>query len=175
MISFLDPEKIIEQVDLKQDWKVAEFGCGTGSFTIAIAKALLKGMVYALDIQEEPLSALIGRARAEGLSNIKNIQCDLEEPKGSTLQDESLDLVFVTNILFQSDNKEAVLKEAKRILRPDGKAVVVDWKLDSPFGPEDTRISLEDVEKIMKTKLDMKLMKKIDAGTYHWSAVFVKD
>jgi len=175
MISFLEPEKIIEQVDLKEDWFAAEFGCGTGGFTIVLAKALLKGMIYALDIQEEPLSALIGRARAEGLPNIRSIQCDLEEPKGSTLKDESLDLVLVTNILFQSDNKEAVLKEARRIVKPEGKVVIVDWKPDSPFGPEEGRVSLEEVQQIMLTKLDMKLVKKIDAGTYHWAAIFRKE
>jgi ubiquinone/menaquinone biosynthesis C-methylase UbiE len=174
MVTFLEPEKIIKQIDLKQDWYAAEFGCGTGAFTIALAKTLLKGMVYALDIQEEPLSALAGRARVEGLSNIKMIQCDIEEPKGSTLKDDSLDLVLVTNILFQSDSKEAILKEARRIVKPERKVVIVDWKTDSPFGPEQGRVSLEEAQQIMVTKLDMKLVKEIDAGTYHWGAIFVK-
>jgi len=174
MVTFLEPEKIIEQIDLKQDWHAAEFGCGQGGFTIELARALPKGIVYALDIQEEPLSALIGRARPEGLSNIKTIECDLEEPKGSTLQDNSLDLVLVTNILFQSDKKEEMLKEARRILKPKGKIVVVDWKKDSPFGPEEGRVALEEIEKMMRLKLDIRLVKEIEADTYHWSAIFEK-
>jgi len=175
MVTFLEPEKIIEQIDLKQDWHAAEFGSGQGGFTITLARVLPKGIVYALDIQEEPLSALVGRARSEGLPNIKTIQCDLEEPKGSTLQDDSLDLVLVTNILFQSDEKEAMLKEAKRILKSKGKIVVVDWKTDSPFGPEKGRVTLDEIEKLMRLKLDIKLVRKLDAGTYHWSAIFEKE
>ena len=175
MLTFLEPEKIIEQIDLKQDWHSAEFGCGQGGFTIELARALPKGIIYALDIQEEPLSALLGRAKVEGLSNIKTIQCNLEEPNGSTLQDNSLDLVLVTNILFQSDKKEQMLKEAKRILKPGGEIVVVDWKKDSPFGPEDGRVGLEEIEKLMRLKLSIKLIKEIKADTYHWSAIFKKE
>lgn len=172
MVTFLEPEKIIERFDLKPDFFAAEFGCGPGSFTIALAKILPKGMVYGLDVQKEPLSALVGSARAEGLSNIRTIQCDLEEPRGSTLQDQSLDLVLVSNVLFQSNEKEAILREAKRIVKPTGKIIVLDWKIDSPFGPDEGRISLEKVRKMMLTKLDMKLVEEIDAGSYHWSAVF---
>ena len=174
MVSFLEPQKIIKQIDLKEDWRVAEFGCGTGGFTIALARALLKGIVYALDIQEGPLSALTSRARLEGLPNIKTIQCDLEEPQGSTLQDDSLDLVLVTNILFQLENKKTMLKEARRIVRVGGKVIIIDWKTDSPFGPVQGRVSLKEVQEIMLIKLDMKLVEEIDAGTYHWGAIFIK-
>jgi len=175
MVTFLDPEKIIDQLKLEPDWRAAEFGCGTGGFAVALAKKLFKGIVYALDIQEEPLSALAGRAKAEGLSNMRTIQCDLEDPQGSTLQNEFLDLVLIANLLFQVEEKEAVLKEAKRVLKPKGKIVVVDWRPNSPFGPEGERISFEEVEKMMRVKLEMRLVKEIDAGTYHWGAVFEKN
>jgi ubiquinone/menaquinone biosynthesis C-methylase UbiE len=173
MVDFLEPEKIIEQIILGQDWQTAEFGCGPGGFAIALAKKVPKGLVYALDIQEEPLSALNGRARSMGLPNIKTIKCDLEEPKGSTLKDESLDMVLMANILFQIEEKEAVLKEARRILKPRGNLVIVDWNPDSPFGPEQGRISFVQVHKIVKF-MNIKLVKELDAGTYHWAAVFVK-
>ncbi|MBU3964447.1 class I SAM-dependent methyltransferase [Patescibacteria group bacterium] len=173
MVSFLEPEKIIEQIPLSQDWQTAEFGCGPGGFAIALARRVPKGMVYALDIQEEPLSALIGRAKGVGLSNIKTIQCDLEEPKGSTLKDESMDLVLIANALFQIEDKDAFLKEAKRVLKRNGNLVIIDWNPDSPFGPEENRVSLEQAHKIVKF-MDIKLVKELETGTYHWGAIFVK-
>jgi cyclopropane fatty-acyl-phospholipid synthase-like methyltransferase len=57
MKSFLNPEKILDQLDLKADMLAAEFGCGPGNFVIALAKRLDEGLVYGLDIQEEPLSS----------------------------------------------------------------------------------------------------------------------
>lgn len=174
MVTFLDPEEIIKQLSLRQDLAAAEFGCGPGGFAIALARKLRQGIVYALDIQEEPLSALLGRAKAQGIMNIKTIRCDLEEPRGSTLQDNLLDLVLVANILFQAEEKEAMLKEAKRIIRPKGRMVVIDWKPDSPFGPEEGRVSFEEIYKIVK-RLEMKLVEELDAGTYHWAAIFEKN
>jgi ubiquinone/menaquinone biosynthesis C-methylase UbiE len=174
MVSFLEPEKIVAQLDLKPYYYTAEFGCGAGGFTISLAKKLSKGMVYALDIQEEPLSALEGRARAEGLNNIKRIKCDLEEPRGSTLQDGLVDIVIVSNILFQSAHKEAMLKEAKRIAKAKGKIVIVDWKKLSPFGPAEDRVEAEDIKDIL-TRLELKKIKDLDAGTYHWGEVYEKD
>jgi len=173
MVSFLEPENILSQMKLRPEYKAAEFGCGPGGFVIPLARHLGKGMVYALDIQEEPLSALRGRARAEGLNNFRQIRCDLEEPKGSTLQDNILDIVVVSNILFQSEDKEAMLKEAKRILRPKGKIIVIDWKKESPFGPVGNRVTPEQVKKIA-LKLELKKIKDLDAGTYHWAEVYEK-
>jgi ubiquinone/menaquinone biosynthesis C-methylase UbiE len=174
MVSFLDPSQIIEKLSLDKDLLAAEFGCGPGGFAIPLAKELSKGIVYGLDIQEEPLSALKGRAKSEGLSNIRTIKCDLEEPKGSALPDDSLDLVVVSNVLFQSQEKEAMLKEAKRILKPGARMFVVDWKPEAPFGPQEARVSLEEIEKIAK-RLEIKMTGQIDAGTYHWAAVFQKE
>ena len=131
MVKFLEPESIIEQLVLRPDYHGAEFGCGAGGFVIPLAKKLGKGVVYGLDIQEEPLSALVGRAREFGVSNIRTVECDLEEPKGSELPDNSLDIVIVSNILFQSDEQEAMLKEAKRLVKPKSNIVIIDWRPDA--------------------------------------------
>jgi len=130
-------------------------------------------MVYALDIQEEPLSALRGRAQAEGLNNFKEVRCELEEPNGSTLQDDSLDIVVVSNILFQAESREAMLKEARRITKSKGKIVIIDWKKDSPFGPIEKRVTPDELHKIA-VKLNLKKKKDLDTGTYHWGVVYEK-
>ncbi len=173
MVSFLNPEKFIDKLNLQNDFIAAEFGCGPGGFALVLAKKLDKGVVYGLDIQEEPISALWGRAKNQGLSNIKTIKCNLEEPQGSTLQDNFLDLVVVSNVLFQTEEKEAMLKEAKRILKPKGKLLAVEWRPEAPFGPQEGRTSFEEIQKIMRL-LEMELVEKIPAGTYHWAALFEK-
>ncbi|MCD6410491.1 class I SAM-dependent methyltransferase [bacterium] len=167
---FLHPEKILSQLNLKSDMVAADFGCGAGGFTIPLAKKLFNGIVYAIDIQEEPLSALSGVARSEGLVNIKTILGDLENPKGSKLPENSIDLVLMVNLLFQVENKEGVLREAKRVLKPRGQILVIDWKKDSPFGPTQGRLSSESVIRIAE-KQGLVLVKEIDAGTYHWGVL----
>ena len=171
--AFLNPEKVLDELDLKEGEIAAEFGCGSGGFTIPLAKRLEGGRVYALDIQEEALSALKGKAELEGLANIEIRRCDLEAPEGSTLPANSLDLVLIPNVLFQVDDKEQVLKEAKRILKEGGKILIVDWLPKAPFGPKEDRISPDDLKKIAKS-LNLKLEKEFKAGKYHYGLIFSK-
>jgi len=170
---FLEPLKILEQIEIKPDFVAADFGSGSGSFSIALAKKLSEGLVYAIDIQEEPLSVLQGTARAEGLTNIRTILSDLEDPKGSTLSEETLDLVLIVNLLFQVENKEGVLREAKRVLKPGGKVLIIDWKKDSPFGPPTGRVDSQEIRK-MAVSIELIPKKEINAGKYHWGLLCEK-
>ena len=79
MPEFVDPIKILNQVELKAEMMAADFGSGSGGWTIPLAKILEKGLVFAVDIQEEPLSALSGKAKLEHISNIKKIIANVEE------------------------------------------------------------------------------------------------
>jgi len=176
--SFLDPEKVLAQIELNRNMIACDFGSGAGGWVIPLAKRLRKGKVYALDIQEEMLSALKGRANLERVFNIEMILCDLERPKGLKLKDNSIDLVLMTNLLFQIENKKQIFKEAKRILRGGGEILVVDWMppIHHPektsFGPK-KRVSPEEVKKMAK-EMGLKLKKEFVAGDYHYGLVFTK-
>lgn len=172
MEGFLDPNKILNELELREEMMAAEFGCGTGTFTILLAKRLKEGRVYGLDIQGEPLSALKGRAKLEGVLNIQTIQCDLEEEGGSTLPDEFLDLVLISNMLFQTENRKAVVKEATRVLKKEGRILIVDWKEDSLLGPKEGRISSQEVKNVAE-ELGLKLEKEFEAGSFHYGLLFV--
>ncbi len=173
MAVFINPEAILDQLDLREGQMVAEFGCGSGGFTIPLAKRLKGGRVYALDIQEEALSALQGRKDMEGLFNIEVRRCDLEAPEGSTLPRDFLDLVLIPDVLFQVDNKAQLLKEAKRILKIGGKILVIDWLPNTSLSPKYGCISPEDLQKIAES-FKLKLEKELEAGKYHYGLVFVK-
>ena len=173
MEGFLKPEEVLKQLDLKEEMTAADFGSGSGGWAIPLAKILKEGQVFAIDVLEEPLSALKGKAGISNISNIKTIRGDLERDNGSELKDDSLDLVLITNLLFQAEEKGKVLKEAKRVLKKEGKILIVDWKIDSPLGPKEGKISSEEVKKITK-ELGLKLKKEIEAGKYHYSLLFEK-
>lgn len=173
MESFLNPQEILNQLELRENMIAAEFGSGSGLFAILLAKKLEKGRVYALDVQEPPLSALRGRARMEHLFNIETRRCDLEKPRGSGLPEVSLDLVLISNVLFQIEDKNAMLKEAKRVLRSNGKLLVIDWLPEAGQGPVGKRVSVQEVKKICQS-LELKLEKEFKAGIYHWGLIFGK-
>lgn len=169
---FLDPREILEQLDLKANMLAAEFGSGSGGFTIHLAKKMPGGLVWAIDILEAPLSALKSRLQLEGIKNIKIVRGDLEKPKGSTIPSSSLDLVVIPNVLFQADDKPAIIKEADRVLKDRGILVIIDWTKEADQGPEE-RVSPDEVKKIAKD-LELKFKKEINAGEYHYGLVFEK-
>lgn len=171
--SFLNPEEILNDFELSPDMVAAEFGCGSGGFAVPLAKKLDEGLVYAIDIQQAPLSALKSRALLENIINIKIIRSDLEKLKGSTLTPDSLDFVFIPNVLFQIKDKSAIISEAERVLKSKGKLVVIDWLLKASQGPEKGRVSPEEVKDIAKD-IGFKLEKEFEAGKYHYGLVFVK-
>jgi len=171
--SFLNPEEILNDFELSSDMIIAEFGCGSGGFAVPLAKRLDQGLVYAIDIQENPLSALKSRTLVENIVNIRIIRSDLEKLKGSTLTQDSLDLVFIPNVLFQIKDKGAIISEAERILKSKGKLVVIDWLPTAAQGPEKGRVSPEEVKK-MAEEMGLKLEKEFEAGKYHYGLVFVK-
>ena len=167
---FLNPKKILEKLNLKKDLIAADFGCGSGGWVIPLAKILEDGKIYAIDILEEPLSALKGKAKLEGISNIELVKNDVE--KGVRLLSQSCDLVLMTNLLFECENKKKVLEEGKRVLKKEGKLLIVDWKKESKIGPAE-KVSPEEVKKMAKD-IGFKLEKEFEAGPHHWALVFSK-
>ena len=106
MLDFTKIEEILDNVDLKENMSAAEFGCGSAAFAVGLAKRLKGGMVYAMDIQEEKLSALQGKLSLDKITNVVTMHCDLESPNGSNLSDNSLDLVLIPNLIFQKSLDE---------------------------------------------------------------------
>lgn len=173
MKSFLNPLEILRQLKLRNDIIAIDFGCGSGGWVIPLAKTLEQGIVYALDVLEEPLSVLRSTMAFEKIKNIRIIRSNIENKSGSTLSDASVDLVLMTNLLFQIDNKKEVFLEAKRILKNKGKILVIDWKEDFSQGPEKNKVSEKEIKKIAND-LDFNLEKEFVAGIYHYGLIFEK-
>ena len=129
--------------------------------------------VYAIDVLPEPISVLEARSKSERIFNIQTILSDLESKKGSTLASGSLDLVLMTNLLFECDDKKKVLEEGERILKEGGKILVVDWIKDNPLTKQIEYVSFDEIKDIAKD-LGLKLEKEFEAGSYHYGLLFSK-
>ncbi|MDP2926703.1 MAG: class I SAM-dependent methyltransferase [bacterium] len=173
MIDFLNPEQVLNQLELREDMMAADFGCGVGGWAIPLAKKLKTGKVYAVDIQAEALAALRIKMEMGKMNNIRPIRADLEMGLGSSVQNNLLDLVLLTNLLFQIQDKSQIITEAKRVLRPSGQLLVTDWKTDSSFGPQENRISLKEASEMIEER-GFKLEKELAVGKYHWGLLFTK-
>ena len=173
MEGFVNPQEVLNQLKLEGDIIAADFGSGSGGWTIPLAKRLKFGKVYAIDILAEPLFALKSKAEIEKVYNIETIRSNVEGKQGSKLPDAFCHLVLATNLLFEAEDKKQILAEAKRVLKKKGKILVVDWLPEAPQGPKEGRISAEEVKREAKD-LNLKLEKEFPAGVYHYGLVFIK-
>lgn len=170
---FLNPEEILNNLELKKQMIAADFGCGAGNWTIPLAQKLNEGEIYAFDIQEEMLSALKGQLSLKKISNVHAIACDLERQNGSGLPNSFSDLVLIINFLFQIENKEKIIEEAQRILKNNGLILIIDWEKEAVFGPKQNRVSRQEIKDLAK-KFDLKIKKEFSAGKYHYALLLIK-
>lgn len=132
---FFDAEAILRSLKLTPSCRdVVEFGCGYGIFTIPAAQ-IVRGAVYALDIEPDMLA--ITQSKAEAAS-LQNVQVSLRDfvADGTGLPASSVDYAMLFNILH-AESPEHLLDEARRILVPGGRLGIIHWNFDSrtPRGP----------------------------------------
>lgn len=175
-MSFVDPKHNIEQFMLDEGMTVADFGAGAGYLAVEAAEVVgEEGVVYVIDIQQELISKATHLAKEHHLETITFIHGDLEKENGSTLPGESVDAVIISNMLFQAEDKKAVVNEAFRILRERGKLLVVDWSDSfSGVGPQPDHVFLEEEAKKLAEEVGFTFSTDIDTGAYHYGLVFKK-
>ena len=170
---FMNPDKIVEELDIKSGMFVADFGCGAGYFTIPIAKIVKNsGKVYAVDVLTEALENISSKAKLYDLLNIKTVRANIEIAGGSKIENNSVDLVLLANVLFQCNDYDSVLTEAKRILKNNGSIVIIDWIPNRvQLGPKFEHCLSEEDMKKLSIKNGLKISRKIDAGGQHYGMV----
>lgn len=175
-MSFAHPEKNIAEIGLQEGERVADFGAGPGHYAIAAGQAVGQdGHVYAIEIQKELVSKVESRAESAGLDNINVVWADLEKPEGSTLEDELVDVVIASNVLFQIKNKEQFLAEANRVLKHGGRLLLIDWT-DSHggLGPREDHIVPESTARKLCKAADFSEQQVLSPGAHHYGIVFTK-
>ncbi len=174
---FSDPAQNVAAFGLTEGMRVADFGTGSGAYALPMAERVgSTGRVYAIDIQNELLSRLDKLAREHRRGNIEIIWGNVEKQGGSKIGNQIIDLVLIANTLFQSDAKYTLALEAKRILVPKGRVVIIDWQ-DSYGGlgpPAELVVKPEQAKKIFE-QAGFKHQTDFPPGTHHYGMILNKE
>ncbi|MEK7185383.1 MAG: methyltransferase domain-containing protein [Patescibacteria group bacterium] len=173
---FSNPKNNLDQIDLIPGMTVADFGAGIGHYAFAAAKMVgATGHVYALEIKKEVVESVAREARHQHIRNLDALWVDLEKPNGSRLKSSGIDRVILSNVLFQIQKRDVVLAEIFRILRPQGRVLLIDWSDSSRvLGPASDTLLSEASAKELFLKNGFVLDKRINAGTHHYGMIFKK-
>lgn len=173
---FFDPSKVLATLGLDcglQD--IVEFGCGYGTFTLAAA-AIASGTVHALDIEPDMITIVQQKCHDAGVRNVEATLRDFVAA-GSGLAENSMDAALLFNILHHEE-PVALLKEAFRVLKPNGMLAVIHWNHDptTPRGPAlDIRPRPEQcIEWGKEAGFRFKEQNRFDLPPYHYGLLFRK-
>ena len=127
--------RLLRQIDLYGDTRglvfesntsVVELGCGAGA-NLWIARQLGDGRYLGVDARQSQIDAARKRARDLGVGNAEFRVADASD---SGLKTGSFDALFCRCVLIHQPDPRPIVAEARRILRPGGRAVFIE-----PDGP----------------------------------------
>ncbi len=174
---FSNPEQNVAQLGLREGMRVADFGAGTGAYSLASGLRVgHTGHVYAIEVQKNLVKKLESEIKTWGVSNVECIWGDIEKRGGTKIADHSMDAIIVSNVLFQAEDKLGLVDEAKRLLKKDGKVLLVDWI--SPFGgigPSIESVVSPAMATDLFTKRGFKLLEKITTNPNHYGIIFAHE
>jgi ubiquinone/menaquinone biosynthesis C-methylase UbiE len=162
-----DPEEILSLIGITPGMVFVDMGCGDGYFALPAARRVGRsGKVYACDIDGEAVERLRQRAVQEGLDNLCTETREAEE---TIVCEGCADVVFFGIDLHDFRDPARVLLNAKKMLRPGGSLVDLDWKdQPMPFGPpQEKRFSVDKARNLIGSAGFNRLSVQ-DAGPYHY-------
>src|SRR5579885_388284 len=116
---YLPPEGLIELLDAPAHSRVVDFGAGTGTFAIELARRRPDLEVIALDEQPQMLEMLKAKPAIRELHNLKPTLT------GEMALEASAERILAINVLHELGDE--ALKDLAAMLKPGGSALVVDW------------------------------------------------
>lgn len=141
----------LDLLDLGIGSRCADFGCGPGYLSVLASRRVgSTGHVYAIDRSPEMVAYARRVIAEQQSSNVTVMQADIVH---RIPIEERLDAVVIANVLHHVDDIAAVLREARRILLPDGRLLVVEFDPEGPatFGPpRSMRLASEMVRRLLE-------------------------
>ncbi|HEU0039259.1 MAG TPA: class I SAM-dependent methyltransferase [Verrucomicrobiae bacterium] len=124
---------LVPALKLKSGDAVADIGAGTGYYTRKLAKAVgERGVVYAVEIQQEMLDILTNKMAAEKIFNVKPVLGTITDPK---LPRAAVDLILMVDVYHEFDHPSEMVDAMCGAMKPGGRIVFVEFRGEDPNVP----------------------------------------
>jgi ubiquinone/menaquinone biosynthesis C-methylase UbiE len=121
---------LIDRIDGTRSIRILDIGCGTGVFAKRIGQQFSQAEIWAVDLARGMLDHASRRSAECGLA-VNWVQADSES---LPLVDNSFDVITCANSFHHYPNQQQVVREMYRVLRPDGRLMIIDGYRDRLWG-----------------------------------------
>ena len=126
-----DPAAILERVGIQPGMRVLELGPGPGFFTPEASRQVGPGgKLYCVDIEPALIEKLKAKVRRLGLDNV---EAQVGDACALPFGDGTFDVAFLISVLGEIPNRVKALREAHRVLKPDGVLSVTEFLPDPDY------------------------------------------
>ncbi len=105
--------------------KILDIGTGTGEIPICLCENVRS--IEAIDTSSAMIQIARNKVQAMG---INNINFSVVDKTVTSFENGSFDLIIISNLLHIIDNPLSVVEEARRLLKPDGKIIIISYLHD---------------------------------------------
>jgi ubiquinone/menaquinone biosynthesis C-methylase UbiE len=172
---FFTPDQVLGKLGIKEGDIILDAGCGDGFISLAASELVGEsGLVFAVDLDPHSIDKVIQMARKKRIENIDVINADIS--RTLSIENRIIDLCLMVNVFHgieENGETRAVMREMKRILKYDGKIVIVDFKkIESfPGPPVSTRLEPKRMESVLREH-GFEKKDYFEIGKYHYAMVF---
>jgi ubiquinone/menaquinone biosynthesis C-methylase UbiE len=119
----------IDHIKVPATGVIADVGAGTGYYTFKLAPKVPKGKVYAVEIQDEMISALNKKKRELNNTNVEVVKGSITSPN---LPENSIDLVIMVDVYHELEYPVEMLASIRKCLKQDGELLLIEYKGEDP-------------------------------------------
>lgn len=124
--------QLIENMNIQSSDIIADIGAGSGYHTFRMAKLANKGLIYAVDIQEEMLLS-IERSKSKG--KVDNIEMVLGSETSVNLPKNTVDKLLMVDVYHEFSFPVEMIQSIKESLKPGGEIFLIEYRAEDPKVP----------------------------------------
>lgn len=125
-------DEAIDSMPLQPNTVVADIGAGTGYYTFRMAKKVMNGKVYAVEVQDEMITQLNQKKQELHAANVMVVK---GTDSTTNLPANSVDLAIMVDVYHELEFPYEILQSLYKALKPSGKLLLLEYRKEDPSIP----------------------------------------